>query len=346
MVIQSVLGDLVIVSSLLLSTLSLLISPKIWRLYVVYGKRFWVFIPPLLLVTSYTGMVFSFRVVTLLSHLTGPLAVGSVAILYFHRARPGTNLNIFNVAKPWITAYFSMTMSFNIICSGEHPLASFPPWLCLTRFPYATGAIAVRILFAWKSQTEENLHALPYWKIVVIIIESSALYALGVLAALVSFVCDTNGQYAAVDAIVPLVVSSVSYPPSINVIIVIDHPFALRASYSVSSRSKSAFMPDRQAETMSSTHEGLPPPGRPERDCVKISTPRPRSVSTSRCERSRWRFTWRGKLPIRWTVCLWRAGTYTRTHFLASTIRQVDIRCRRCISGPLAPPTYDGFRRI
>lgn len=43
LVIQSVLGDLVI----------------IWRLYVVYGKRFWVVIPPLLLVTCYTGMVFN-----------------------------------------------------------------------------------------------------------------------------------------------------------------------------------------------------------------------------------------------------------------------------------------------
>ncbi len=45
------------------------------------------------------------------------LVVGSVAISYIHRARPGTD--IFNVAKAWITAYFSMTMCSNIICSGE-----------------------------------------------------------------------------------------------------------------------------------------------------------------------------------------------------------------------------------
>ena len=60
LVIQSVLGDLVIVSWLLLSGLVLLfISPQIWRLYVVYGQRFWVVIPTLLLVTCYTGMVFN-----------------------------------------------------------------------------------------------------------------------------------------------------------------------------------------------------------------------------------------------------------------------------------------------
>jgi hypothetical protein len=76
----------------------------------------------------------------------------------------------------------------------------------------ATGAIAARIFSAQKSQGGGN--ARPYWGIVVIIVESSALYALGVLAALVSFVSGTNGQYPAVDAIVPLVVSPYLSPPS------------------------------------------------------------------------------------------------------------------------------------
>jgi hypothetical protein len=31
---------------------------KIWRLYVVYGKRLWVIVPAILLVISYTGTVF------------------------------------------------------------------------------------------------------------------------------------------------------------------------------------------------------------------------------------------------------------------------------------------------
>lgn len=48
-----------LVTPLYSSVLLISDSPKIWRLYVVYGKRFWVVIPPLLLVTGYTGMVFS-----------------------------------------------------------------------------------------------------------------------------------------------------------------------------------------------------------------------------------------------------------------------------------------------
>jgi len=122
------------------------------------------------------------------------------------RARPGTD--IFNVARPWIIAYFCMTMSSNIICSGELPLAFHPiiPSMAMphARFSYATGAIAARIFYAWT-----KVNARPYWRIVVIIIESSALYALSILAALVSYVSGTNGQYPAVDAIVPLVVSPV-----------------------------------------------------------------------------------------------------------------------------------------
>jgi F0F1-type ATP synthase membrane subunit c/vacuolar-type H+-ATPase subunit K len=70
---------------------------------------------------------------------------------------------------------------------------------------YATGAIAARLFSAFKSQAKGN--ARSYRKIVVIIVESSALYALSVLAALVTFLCGTNGVFPAMDAIVPLVVS-------------------------------------------------------------------------------------------------------------------------------------------
>jgi hypothetical protein len=138
----------------------------------------------------------------------GLLVVGSVAIFYIQKARPGTD--IFDVAKAWITAYFSMTMSSNVICSGEPTLASYPilPSVVMPHallLTYVIAAIATRIYLAWKSQSRGC--AQLYRRIVFIIIESSALYALAVLAALVSFVSGTNGQYAAVDAIVPLVVS-------------------------------------------------------------------------------------------------------------------------------------------
>lgn len=85
--------------------------------------------------------------------------------------------------------------------------------MIVTRVLPTTGAIAARIFFAWKSQPRGNLSSLPYWRIVVVIIESSALYVAAVLASLISFVSGTNGQYAAVDAIVPLVVSLVPSLP-------------------------------------------------------------------------------------------------------------------------------------
>jgi hypothetical protein len=139
--------------------------------------------------------------------LSCPLVVGSVAISYIQRARPGSDLNIFDVAKSWITAYFFMTMFTNVICSGELFLAHliFCSMVVMRVFSYPTGAIAARIFCAWKSHPRKT--GLPYWRIVVIMVESSALYALGVLATLISFVSGSNGQYPAVDGIVPLVVS-------------------------------------------------------------------------------------------------------------------------------------------
>ncbi|KAI0246615.1 hypothetical protein BJV78DRAFT_1134832 [Lactifluus subvellereus] len=143
MCLQTVLGDLVI----------------IWRLYVVYDKNIIAIVPAILLVASYS-------------------AVAIVTISLIARAHTGTD--IFHVATSWITAYFSLTMSTNVICSG---------------------AIAWRIFFVGKPLGRST----SLWPIIFVIIESSALYALGVIAALVSFLSNTNGQYAAVDATVPLV---------------------------------------------------------------------------------------------------------------------------------------------
>jgi hypothetical protein len=86
----------------------------------VYDKRFWVVIPALLLVTGYTGMVFRVTLTPLLKlTLLGPAVVGCFVDMYIEKARPGTDSDIFDVAKAWMTAYFCMTLSSNIICSGE-----------------------------------------------------------------------------------------------------------------------------------------------------------------------------------------------------------------------------------
>ncbi|KAI0279425.1 hypothetical protein BGY98DRAFT_968865 [Russula aff. rugulosa BPL654] len=135
LVIQSVLGDLVI----------------IWRLYVVYGQRFWVVIPPLLLVTCYT-------------------AVGSVAIVHSEGASRNRYLQC---GESMDNRLFSMTMSSNVICSGEPTLRSRPSFIamliCAISDPRNRGYRNAIYLSGGNAQL-------------------SALYALGVLAALVSFV--------------------------------------------------------------------------------------------------------------------------------------------------------------
>ncbi|KAI9437840.1 hypothetical protein BJY52DRAFT_573382 [Lactarius psammicola] len=145
LLLQSLLGDGVI----------------IWRLYVVYGKRAWVTIPAIVLVLAYT-------------------VVGCITLQFIARARPGTD--VFHVATSWITAYFSLTMVTNVLCSG---------------------AIAWRIFRAGKPLRGAGTRML--WPVIFIIVESSALYAFGVIAVLASFLSGSNGQYPAVDAIIPLV---------------------------------------------------------------------------------------------------------------------------------------------
>ncbi|KAI0275212.1 hypothetical protein BC834DRAFT_37029 [Gloeopeniophorella convolvens] len=157
---QSLLGDGVI----------------IWRLYVVYGKRTWIIVPAILLVISYT-------------------VVGCITLWFISRAHIGTN--IFHVATSWITAYFSLTMSTNVVCSGKSALHSIAAVMFI---PYL-GAIAWRIFLAGKPLRSTR----TLWPVIFVIVESSALYALGVIAVLASFLSGSNGQYAAVDAIVPLV---------------------------------------------------------------------------------------------------------------------------------------------
>jgi len=106
-------------------------------------------------------------------------AVGCVAFQFIVRARLGTD--IFHVATSWITAYFALTMCTNVLCSG---------------------AIAWRIFHAGKPLKGARR---TLWPVIFIIVESSALYALGVITVLACFLSGSNAQYPAVDAIVPLV---------------------------------------------------------------------------------------------------------------------------------------------
>ncbi|KAN0117984.1 hypothetical protein V8E52_005571 [Russula decolorans] len=91
-----------------------------------------------------------------------------------------TGADVLKVLEAWISAYFLLTMVTNVLCSG---------------------AIALRI-FVTRSPLR-NLTTI--WLTVLVIIESSTLYALSVIAALTTFLSSSDGQYPAMDKIVLLV---------------------------------------------------------------------------------------------------------------------------------------------
>ncbi|KAF8492750.1 hypothetical protein F5888DRAFT_1806560 [Russula emetica] len=90
------------------------------------------------------------------------------------------NDDVFKVLEAWISAFFLLTMVTNVLCSG---------------------AIALRI-FVTRSPLR---NVTTIWLTALVIVESSTLYALSVIAALTTFLSSSDGQYPAMDAIVLLV---------------------------------------------------------------------------------------------------------------------------------------------
>ncbi|KAH9980781.1 hypothetical protein BJV74DRAFT_887543 [Russula compacta] len=131
----------------------------IWRMYIIYGRRIGTIIPAILLVAAYT--------------------VFACVILHIIANSPSA-VDVAHLARPWITAYFSLLMITNVLCSG---------------------AIAWRIFIVGRPLQSK----IRVWPIVLAIVESSALYAISVTTALLTFLSNSNGQYPAVDSIVPLV---------------------------------------------------------------------------------------------------------------------------------------------
>ncbi len=70
-----------------------------------------------------------------------------------------------------------------------------------------TGAIALRIFIT--GRPIRNMTTI--WLIALVIVESSTLYSLSVIASLATFLSSSDGQYPAMDAIVLLVVSRDSF---------------------------------------------------------------------------------------------------------------------------------------
>jgi hypothetical protein len=179
---------------------------KIWRMYVVYNKRFVVVAPAILLVVAYTGTVM--RITTLVHKSNVLLFVVVACIVLNLMANFRDAADVFKAAEAWITAYSLLTMVTSVFCSGK--LCIFPVKDTLSAHT-ATGAIALRIFVTGGPLRSTT----AIWLIALVIVESSTLYALSVIATLATFLSGFNWQYPMVDAIALLVVSpwTLSYPP-------------------------------------------------------------------------------------------------------------------------------------
>ena len=85
-------------------------------MYVVYGRRFKIIIPAIILVVAYTGTTASVSIPT--SDIYFILVVGIFLIIISSKVLPGAD--IFHVETRWVTAYFSLTMATNILLSGMY----------------------------------------------------------------------------------------------------------------------------------------------------------------------------------------------------------------------------------
>lgn len=68
------------------------------------------------------------------------------------------------------------------------------------------GAIVAKIWATHRSVTSASRSLFP---VMAAIIESGAIYTIGVLGLLIAYLSGSNGQYPALDLVTPLVVSTV-----------------------------------------------------------------------------------------------------------------------------------------
>ncbi|KAL4261801.1 hypothetical protein AB1N83_006450 [Pleurotus pulmonarius] len=105
-------------------------------------------------------------------------AAGYVVCWSLSQASPGSE--IFQTASAWITTFFVLTMCINVTC---------------------TVAISWRIYSARSPLSTQTSLTL----VLLVVVESGALYASSVLALMVAYVSGSNGQYPALDVVTPLV---------------------------------------------------------------------------------------------------------------------------------------------
>jgi len=135
----------------------------VWRCYVVWSKRWYIIVLPVIMVLGMT--------------------TAAVVICWeFSRAQPG-DIVFESVLAPWVASGWSMTLATTVIC---------------------TGLIAFRIWRSRRLLKQSRMHSslLP---VLVIIIESGALYSAAMISVIVAYAAGNNLQYIIIDFLPSLI---------------------------------------------------------------------------------------------------------------------------------------------
>ncbi|VDC04877.1 unnamed protein product [Peniophora sp. CBMAI 1063] len=128
-------------------------------------------------------VVFGRSVLLVLPMIAGFLLFicSAVGVLYnFAHASAGSVFGL----KKWLTLYFCSTLFVNVACSA---------------------ALTIQIIRKAQSTPRPVSRTAPVVAALVAIIDTASLYTIGYLGVLVSYLTGSNGQYTAIDLLVPLV---------------------------------------------------------------------------------------------------------------------------------------------
>ncbi|KDQ53875.1 hypothetical protein JAAARDRAFT_38840 [Jaapia argillacea MUCL 33604] len=113
--------------------------------------------------------------------LVGNAITGYGCSYQMSKTVPGASVFISSLST-YITAFFCMTFATNVIC---------------------TLMIAGRLMMRQKTIGSHTKHSL--WPVVSMVVESGAIYSAALIAFLIAYLVNSNGQYPALDIIQPLI---------------------------------------------------------------------------------------------------------------------------------------------
>ncbi|KAG2754407.1 hypothetical protein P692DRAFT_201928872 [Suillus brevipes Sb2] len=105
--------------------------------------------------------------------VTGYIIVWSLSLA-------SSSSTVFTTAHSWITIFFTLTMVTSVTCT------TLIAWRIYRTRRFTSGGLAA------------------YLPIFIVVVESGAIYATGVLSILLTYLSGSNGQYAVLDAVSPI----------------------------------------------------------------------------------------------------------------------------------------------